>query len=275
MEDDENDEKCENMKKNVVSVCFVAAVLLTFFLDHVCPVSSLPATHFWVFDPKGKFGLRRSSKRCHCCPKVLESRFVVCVVMCWLVVTGGGQGCEQNTFHASHFLVFHRTHFNVARGIGSRWLFASRHPRFMRSVCSDLLSILHFAFFTVSLILFILLIFIFIFHVSVRREVLCALPRMRGKTLWPTKPFSQVVSPTSSTISTSQRPLKSSSRSLPVTAGPRICMTGKSVTTPSVERSLHHCFRSEKMQRAVDKFITLLMKVCCQVSRCLSVMLEQ
>ena len=30
--------------------------------------------------------------------------------------------------------------------------------------------------------------------------------------------------------------------------------------------------RSEKNQRAVDKLITLLKKVCCQVSRCLSVM---
>ena len=36
-------------------------------------------------------------------------------------------------------------------------------------------------------------------------------------------------------------------------------MTGKSVTTPSAERSLHHCsLRSEKIQRAVDKLITLL-----------------
>ena len=53
-------------------------------------------------------------------------------------------------------------------------------------------------------------------------------------------------------------------------------MTGTSVTTPSAERSLHHCaLKSEKIQRAVDKLITILMKVCCQVSRRLSVMLEQ
>ena len=45
------------------------------------------------------------------------------------------------------------------------------------------------------------------------------------------------------------------------------------VTTPSAERSIHQCsLRSEKNQRAVDKLITLLKKVCCQVSRCLSVM---
>ena len=48
------------------------------------------------------------------------------------------------------------------------------------------------------------------------------------------------------------------------------------MTTPSAERSLHHCsLRSEKNQRAVDKLITLLKKVCRPVSRCLSVMLEQ
>ena len=38
-------------------------------------------------------------------------------------------------------------------------------------------------------------------------------------------------------------------------------------------RSLHHCsLRSEKNQRTVDKLITLVKKVCCQVSPCLSVM---
>ena len=42
------------------------------------------------------------------------------------------------------------------------------------------------------------------------------------------------------------------------------------------KRSLHHCsLRSEKNQRAVDKHITLLKKVCCQVSPCLSVMQER
>ena len=79
--------------------------------------------------------------------------------------------------------------------------------------------------------------------------------------------------PNSSTTTTSQRPLKFSSRSPPATPGPRTFMTRRSVTAPSAERSLHHCsLRSEKNQRAVDKLITLLKKVCCQVSRCLSVM---
>ena len=83
------------------------------------------------------------------------------------------------------------------------------------------------------------------------------------------------MSPTSSTDTTSQRPLTYSSRSPPATAGPQICMTRSSTTTPSAERFLHHCFRSEKIQRAVDKFITLLTKACCPVSRRLSVTLVQ
>ena len=78
--------------------------------------------------------------------------------------------------------------------------------------------------------------------------------------------------PKSSTTTTSQRPLKSSSRSPPATAGPQTCMTGKSVTTPSAERSLHHCsLKCEKIQRAVDELITLMTKVCRPVSRRLSV----
>ena len=145
------------------------------------------------------------------------------------------------------------------------WLKVSfaRHPCVIRMLLSWYSSTLYSALFTVSLIFF--------FHSpdlhlhlpcgSVRREVPCTL---------------QVVSPTSSTITTSQRPLKSSSRSLPATPGPRSCMTRRSVTTPSAERCLHHCsLRSEKIQRAVDKLITLLKKVCCQVSRCLSVMWER
>ena len=44
------------------------------------------------------------------------------------------------------------------------------------------------------------------------------------------------------------------------------------MTTPSAWRSLHHCSpRSEKLQRAVDKLVTLLTKVCRPVSRRLSV----
>ena len=75
----------------------------------------------------------------------------------------------------------------------------------------------------------------------------------------------QVLSPTTST---SQRLLIFSARSPPATTGPYICMILSSTSTPSAWRSLHHCSpRSEQMQRAVDKLITFLTKVCRPVSR--------
>ena len=120
---------------------------------------------------------------------------------------------------------------------------------------------------------FILLIFHFIFYVDrFGAKPSCALPRMRSLALWSTT-FLSGYEPNFFVTTTSQRPLKFSSRSPPATPGPRTCMTRRSVTRPSVERSLHHCsLRSGTNQRAVDKLITLLKKVCCQVSRCLSVM---
>ena len=82
----------------------------------------------------------------------------------------------------------------------------------------------------------------------VRGEIPWAHSRMRSLTPWSTQHFSQVMSPTSSTVFTSQRPLNSSSRSSPATVGPWTRMTWISMTTPSVERS-HHCsLRSEKNQ---------------------------
>ena len=57
----------------------------------------------------------------------------------------------------------------------------------------------------------------------------------------------------SSTTLTTQRPLKSSPRSLPATAGPRTCMTGKSVTTPSAERSLHHCSLTQERENPASR----------------------
>ena len=98
-----------------------------------------------------------------------------------------------------------------------------------------------------------------------------ALRQMRSLALWPKTPLSQVMSPSSSTTSTTQRLLKSSFRCNPATRCPRACLTRNSTARPSAERSLHHCpFRSEKNQRAGDKLITLLKKVCCQLSLCLS-----
>ena len=79
----------------------------------------------------------------------------------------------------------------------------------------------------------------------------------RPDILWSViKHLSHVVSKTNSTA---QRLLRYSSRSPPATAGPRTCMTRRSVTAPSAERSLHRCsLRSEKNQRAADKLTTLL-----------------
>ena len=54
------------------------------------------------------------------------------------------------------------------------------------------------------------------------------------------------MSPTSSATTTSQRTLTYSSRSPPATAGPQICMTWSSTTTPSAERSLHHWFQERE-----------------------------
>ena len=161
------------------------------------------------------------------------------------------------------------SHAILAQGV------CARHAIHVSYVCVfDLSSTLSSHFSLVSPIFhFILLIFHFIFC-AVRFGVKTpfALPRMRSLALWSTTSLSQVMSPTCSTTATSQRQLKFSSRSPPAKPGPRTCMTRRSVTTPSAERSVHHCsLRSEKNQRAVDKLITLLKKVCCQVSRCLSV----
>ena len=92
-----------------------------------------------------------------------------------------------------------------------------------------------------------------------RGHILLALCQMRSLAFWPITRLSQIMSPTSLTFFTTQRLLKS--RSPPATPGPRTCITQRSVTTPSAERSLHHCsFWSEKNQRTLDKLITLLKK---------------
>ena len=62
----------------------------------------------------------------------------------------------------------------------------------------------------------------------------------------------------------------------PATRCPRTCLTRNLTTRPSAERSLHHCScRSEKNQRTEDMLITLLKKVCCQLSLFLCVVLER
>ena len=149
----------------------------------------------------------------------------------------------------------------------------------MRSVCSDLSSTLHFALFTVSLIfLFILLIFIFIFHVGRFGEKYPV--RFRE---WGVRHFGRQHA--------SHRLWAQNLRRLPHLRDhwnlhPGVFRRQQALELawlgnqwlhhPSAERSLHHSsLRSDKIQRAVDKLINLLKKVCCQVSRCLSVMYEQ
>ena len=71
------------------------------------------------------------------------------------------------------------------------------------------------------------------------------------------------------TTSTTRRLLTSSSRRNPATKTwcRRTCVMPNSTMRPSGKRSLHHCsFRSEKNQRTEDKLISLMKKVCCQLS---------
>ena len=166
--------------------------------------------------------------------------------------------CEQNTL-TRHFLMFLCTHNSVARDIGSS---GCPHRVIHVSCAVFVLTLSDSPFCTLHSLSHLLLhppgLHLHLLCGSVRREFPCVLPRMRSLTLWSTALLSQVMSPSSSTTTTSQRPLKFSSTSLPATAGPRTCMTRRSATIPSAERSLHHCsFRSEKNQRAVDKLTTL------------------
>ena len=86
------------------------------------------------------------------------------------------------------------------------------------------------------------------------------------------------MSPSSLTTSTTRRLLKSSSRTnlATKTRYSRTRLTPNSTMGPSGKRSLHHCsFRSEKNQRTEDKLITLMEKVCCQLSPFLCVTQER
>ena len=82
-----------------------------------------------------------------------------------------------------------------------------------------------------------------------RSKIPYALRPMRSLALWPITLLSQVVSPTSSTITTTQRPLTFSSSSPPATPGPRTCMTRRSVTTPSLSSPLFTQEREEPAGR--------------------------
>ena len=95
------------------------------------------------------------------------------------------------------------------------------------------------------------------------------LRQLRSLALWQNSLLPQVMSPTSLTTSTTRRLLQRSFRRNPATKirSPRTCVTRNSTMRPSGKRYLHHCsFRREENQRTEDMLITLLKKVCCQVS---------
>ena len=156
--------------------------------------------------------------------------------------------CKQHTSHVTFFLVH-------------AWWYGTRHWLKCHVSCAWVivcsLSDPHFALFICHshLPLHPPKLWLLPFHLPCgclrRSNHTLRLRQMRSLALWSTTFLSLVMNPTSSTTTTTQRPLKISSRSNPPTRGPRTCMTRRSVTTPSAERSLHHCsLKSEKIQRA-------------------------
>ena len=123
--------------------------------------------------------------------------------------------CEQNTLTRHIFSVSLRSRC-VAR--------TSSHVSSALCCLLDILRLFHSAFLTIFPIFhLILLVFTFNFHVDwFEGKPLCALPQMRSSlTPLSTQPLSQVLSPNSSTTTTSRRPLKLSARSPPATPSPR------------------------------------------------------
>ena len=104
-----------------------------------------------------------------------------------------------------------------------------------------------------------------------------ALPRMRSLALWSTTPPVTGYEPNffddDNFSETTEIFIRESSRDTRPSY-----LHDLEIDDYTIGRALsHHHFslRSEKIQRPVDKLITLLTKACCQVSRCLSVMIEQ
>ena len=100
-------------------------------------------------------------------------------------------------------------------------------------------------------------------------QVTLRLRQPRSLAPWQNTLLPQVMSPSSLTTSSTRRLLIWSSRRNPATKirSPRTCVTRNSTMRPSGKRSLHHCsLRSEENQRTEDKLITLMKKVCCQLS---------
>ena len=172
--------------------------------------------------------------------------------------------------------------------ITTAWLKTS-HPTCLCALHSIfMLSMMCAWAFFVSLLVFVLLLFLSVVYLfsstlylySARHShLLCPItPRdkkplcfrtMRSIAWWRSSILLHAMSPTSSTTSTTQRLLQRSSRMNPATQirSPRTRVMPNSTMRPSEKRYLHHCsFRSEKNQRTGDKLITLMKKVCCQLS---------
>ena len=97
---------------------------------------------------------------------------------------------------------------------------------------------------------------------------------MRSLTLWPTTPLSRVMSPASSTTTTTQRLWNFPPGVIQRQKALVLAWRGEQWRQRR-QSALYCSLRSEKNQLAVDKLITLLKKFCCHVSRCPSVMFEQ
>ena len=89
--------------------------------------------------------------------------------------------------------------------------------------------------------------------------------QLRSLAPWPNSSLSQVTSPSSLTTSLDTTEIFFQGQSSDTV--PSYLFDANSTMRPSGKRSLHHCsFRSEKNQRTEDKLITLVKKVCCQLS---------
>ena len=188
-----------------------------------------------------------------CCVCVCFFLFL-CVCVCVFVVF------VDNTPHTSLFLMqWTRTHCCTSNCMAQVLVHASLHPHSHPCVRLDRLFSL-FIPHLVPLRVFIICLLLLPepwpvplpfpcgFH---RGDIPLALRQLRSLALWPKTPLSQVMSPTSLTISTTRRLLKSSSRSNPATQCPRTCLTRGSATRPS---EIHkHEFQAHHDRRSIQK----------------------
>ena len=184
-------------------------------------------------------------------------------------------GGVNTTPHTSHFLVQLHAHAWLKAQVVC--LSCAHHLSWfilMRScVCSDSLRLLHIPLFAHHFLSYhpVLPPAHQLHLPGCGGQISSALSLMRTLAPLPSTTLSQFMSPTTTT---SRRRLNRTSRNPRSRMGPR--MTSSTMTSPSAERSLHHCSpRSQKMMRAVDEPITFKNKVCRPVCRRPSVMIER